>query len=198
MADNIRDLLPKDKHDCASVDKIIAVGYPGIESILYDLLFEWMEDINISVAWSTQLIPFLRTIGISLAPHIRKIFELDNWWLQYNILNCIINNNPELTNELMEMLENMFIKPVDIMILDSIDLKNSIFQCIIQNKTDFSDEFNEMLDKILNVLVEEISLDEYREIYKKNYPNPLYPDLDQDKLILAQKHYNSTYKMLVN
>ncbi len=39
------ELLPRDKHDVAAVERLAALGYPTVEPVLPELL-EWIQDIN--------------------------------------------------------------------------------------------------------------------------------------------------------
>jgi hypothetical protein len=85
-------LVPKHKGDIATARRAIEAGFPAVEPILYELL-EWLQDCNWPVAH--ELLPFLRTIGQPLAPHIRRIFATDDHVWQYWIC-ALFWDSPEL------------------------------------------------------------------------------------------------------
>ena len=94
----LREMLPKHKCDMEAAKKIVALGYPAVKPVLDEILV-WMQDIN----WPVTLfhfLAFLRTIGMPLLPHLKKILATDDDWWKYWIIGEIIVENPQLMQEL--------------------------------------------------------------------------------------------------
>ena len=58
--EELRSLIPSNKHDHEKVKRIKELGYPKIKPILPELL-EWIQDVNWPIA--RDLIPFFQSIG---------------------------------------------------------------------------------------------------------------------------------------
>ncbi|OXA70528.1 hypothetical protein B0A67_14960 [Flavobacterium aquidurense] len=69
---DIKTLIPKDKFDYETVDRLKSCSYDQIESIIQELL-EWLQDMNwpISQPIAEYLLPFSEKI----APEILKILQ---------------------------------------------------------------------------------------------------------------------------
>lgn len=79
---DIKTLIPKDKFDFETVDRLKSCSYDQIESIIPELL-EWLQDMNwpISQPIAEYLLPFSEKI----APEILKILqgkdEIWKYWM---------------------------------------------------------------------------------------------------------------------
>lgn len=101
-------LLPRDKHDTARAEAIIQLGFPAVEPVLPALL-EWMQDMNWPVARILQ--PFLASIGVALAPHIRNILETEDHIWKYWVLLAIVAKSDELQAALEPELDRIAHQP---------------------------------------------------------------------------------------
>jgi hypothetical protein len=68
----LRKLLPVDKDDVLAVEAVAALGYPGAQPILLDLL-KWIRNESWPVA--KPALEFLATIGPRLAPQVREVLS---------------------------------------------------------------------------------------------------------------------------
>lgn len=85
---DLKSIIPHDKSDLESVDKIIILGYPKIRPILPQLL-EWIQDMNWPVA--QKIAPFLASIGNDIIPEIKKILQTEDYIWQYYCLLEIVS-----------------------------------------------------------------------------------------------------------
>lgn len=116
---NLKNHLPTDKHDTKKAEALVALGLPAIESVLPNLL-EWVQDGNWPVA--CVFLPFLKTVGTPLAPHIRNVFlGSDNTW-KYFLLNDIVGYSKELAIELAVDLKRMATTPTSGEISEELDI----------------------------------------------------------------------------
>lgn len=98
------ELLPRDKHDVAAVERLSALGYPAVEPVLPELL-EWIQDINWPVA--RVIAPFLAGIGRPLAPQVRPVLRSsDEDWIYFTLWN-VLNRNPALIDALKPELAQL-------------------------------------------------------------------------------------------
>ncbi|MCB1172729.1 MAG: DUF5071 domain-containing protein [Leptospiraceae bacterium] len=83
--------LPADKHDLERVEALVRLGYPAVESILYEL-YECVQDINWPIA--RVVAPFLVSIGFAAEKEVREIFRgADSVW-KYWVIQAVIANMP--------------------------------------------------------------------------------------------------------
>lgn len=106
--ENLQQYLPKDKHDIESAKKIIELGFPTVQPILYEI-FKWIQDLNWPVA--QVLAPFLASIGKSTVPIIKDILNSnDAEWKYFTLISVVekmsINDAPELKQELTNLANN--------------------------------------------------------------------------------------------
>ena len=80
-------LIPKDKFDLSSVEKAVGVGFPDLNSILFELL-EWMQDPNWPIF--TPISQLLRQAGDEIIPHIKSILEGDDGIWKHSILQSLL------------------------------------------------------------------------------------------------------------
>jgi hypothetical protein len=110
-------LIPKHKSDSETVQLVIKAGYPEVEPVLYELL-EWLQDMNWPIAW--ELYPFLSTIGIPLAPSIRRVFQTDDYTWQRNV-SRLFSDSKELYELFREQIIRIAKSPTSEEKLDDVD-----------------------------------------------------------------------------
>ena len=92
---DIKNLIPKDKFDFETVEKLTQYSFKDIEPIVPDLL-EWLQDINWPI--SQPIAEFLIPFSEEIAPEILKILKgKDEIW-KYWILTTFGKN---IKNELV-------------------------------------------------------------------------------------------------
>ncbi|CAA9200038.1 hypothetical protein FLA105534_02934 [Flavobacterium bizetiae] len=95
MKMDIKTLIPKDKFDFETVEKLTKYSFKDIEPIVPDLL-EWLQDINWPI--SQPIAEFLIPFSEEIAPEILKILKgKDEIW-KYWILTTFGKN---IKNELV-------------------------------------------------------------------------------------------------
>jgi hypothetical protein len=108
MSDDIKNLVPRYKHDVERAEAAIKAGYPKVAPILPDLL-EWLQDMNWTVA--KPLAPFLASIGEPLIPHIRDILKTDDNIWKYWVLSYVVAESTELAKAFRPELERFVKSP---------------------------------------------------------------------------------------
>jgi hypothetical protein len=99
---NKAGIVPANKADIAAAQRAVALGWPGVQPVISDLL-EWIQDYNWPV--SHILAPFLASIGRPLAPYLRPIFEGDDEIWKYWVIGAVLANAPdELVQEFTPLL----------------------------------------------------------------------------------------------
>lgn len=104
MDEDLRLLLPRDKHDTRSAAELVTLGWNKVEPVIPEIL-AWLQDINWPVA--TIFVPFFVDAGVRLAPFIRLIFAADDAIWTLNILQAVVSQSPELASELSGELERL-------------------------------------------------------------------------------------------
>ncbi len=84
---NVKDLVPKDKHDVSNINKLYSLTDDEMELIVYDLL-EWIQDYNWPVA--QELISLLKERENIIFPYMSDILRGDNYMWKYWIMELII------------------------------------------------------------------------------------------------------------
>ena len=108
MSADLLSLIPNGKSETAKAERLVALGYPGIEPVLPQIL-EWVQDLNWPVARVFQ--PFLAGIGAPLAPYVRAILATnDDSWKHYVVIG-IVGHSPELACALRQDLERLVSSP---------------------------------------------------------------------------------------
>ena len=110
-------LIPNHKSDSETVKLVIRAGYPEVEPVLYDLL-EWLQDMNWPIA--SELYPFLSTIGIPLAPSIRRVFQTDDYTWQRNV-SRLFSDSKELYELFREQIIRIANHPTEEERLEGVD-----------------------------------------------------------------------------
>jgi hypothetical protein len=109
MAENsLSRLVPVDKMEIAKAEALVKLGYPAVEPLLPQIV-GWMQDLNWPVAQVFQ--PFLASIGLPLAPHVRSVLATEDDIWKYWVLLGVVRNSPELTNALLSDLVRLAHRP---------------------------------------------------------------------------------------
>lgn len=89
---NIRELIPKDKCDFETVEKLKNYSFDEIESIIPDLL-EWLQDTNwpISSAVFDLLAPFAEKISSEILKILQGKDEIWKYWILQSFGKTIKN-----------------------------------------------------------------------------------------------------------
>ena len=91
MAEDLRQLLPKDKCDVAGARAIVGLGYPAVAPVLPELL-EWLQDCKWPV--SRPISEFLVTIPEAVAPLVWDVLRGDDDIWKYWCIVCLIGRMP--------------------------------------------------------------------------------------------------------
>lgn len=92
------ELIPQDKFDIAAVRRARMAGYPGMASIIPDLL-EWLRDGNWPVA--DEMAAFLAEIGSPMVPHVLPILRGDDSLWKYWVLVKLVPRFGSATRRLL-------------------------------------------------------------------------------------------------
>lgn len=112
-------IVPADKFDLAAVDRAVALGWPGVEPVVSELLV-WVQDYNWPVAHS--LTPFLASIGRPLAPYLVPILDGDDYVWQYWVIQFLLTDaDPELVWQFRPLLLRIADRPTDEERLEGLD-----------------------------------------------------------------------------
>lgn len=84
---NVKDLVPKDKHDISNINKLYNLSDEEMKPIVYNLL-EWIQDYNWPVA--QELIPLLKEREDIIFPYMSDILRGDDFMWKYWIMDLII------------------------------------------------------------------------------------------------------------
>lgn len=84
---NVKDLVPKNKHDVSNINKLYSLTDDEMKLIVYDLL-EWIQDYNWPVA--QELVPVLKKREDIIFPYMSDILRGDDFMWKYWIMDLII------------------------------------------------------------------------------------------------------------
>ena len=84
---NVKDLVPKDKHDISNINKLYNLSDEEMKPIVYNLL-EWIQDYNWPVA--QELVPLLKERENIIFPYMSDILRGDDFMWKYWIMDLII------------------------------------------------------------------------------------------------------------
>ena len=84
---NVKDLVPKDKHDISNINKLYNLSDEEMKPIVYNLL-EWIQDYNWPVA--QELVPLLKEREDIIFPYMSDILRGDDFMWKYWIMDLII------------------------------------------------------------------------------------------------------------
>lgn len=97
---NVKDLVPKDKHDISNINKLYNLSDEEMKPIVYNLL-EWIQDYNWPVA--QELVPLLKEREDIIFPYMSDILRGDDFMWKYWIMDLII---PDFSIEHKNALKN--------------------------------------------------------------------------------------------
>lgn len=108
MAIDLNALLPVDKMDTDRAAELVAVGFPGVQPVLANIM-EWVRDANWPVA--QVFLPFLASIGSPLAPLVRPVLASgDDLW-KYWLLSGVVAQSSDLAHALAPELRRLSASP---------------------------------------------------------------------------------------
>jgi hypothetical protein len=119
--EHLNDLLPKDKFDIDTVEKLKGLKREELIPLLPKLL-EWIQDMNWIIA--PKIAELLLDFPNEIIPYIRKVFESkDDIW-KFWCLEVLVKNLPSdlrkvLKNDLIRLAE----RPSDSEKLEEVDIK---------------------------------------------------------------------------
>jgi hypothetical protein len=104
----IRQLLPKDKHDFDSVNKLKECDKDTLRKVIPDLLI-WLQDTNWPISFAVRDI--LIQFDKELIPHFKQILNSNDGMWKYWILTKLVSRltpdvRVELTQELVRLSNN--------------------------------------------------------------------------------------------
>ncbi|MEC0108268.1 DUF5071 domain-containing protein [Paenibacillus taichungensis] len=126
---NVREWLPRDKHDYEAVRKLSELSNEELRDIIPELM-EWLQDGNWPIARSVE--DLLLRFGEELIPHIQNVFKTKDPQWEYFMLTGLIRRLPSRY-----------------LIVLKVDLER-----ILKNPTE--DEMFEELDEVIVPLLEKI------------------------------------------
>jgi hypothetical protein len=112
------DLVPQHKSDIQRAHAAVAAGYPAVEPVLGDLL-TWLQDMNWPVA--QVLAPFLATIGLPLASHVRAVLDGDDLVWKYWIVRAVLGVSRPLAQAFRADIERVARSPTESEASEEID-----------------------------------------------------------------------------
>ncbi|MBP1903447.1 hypothetical protein J2Z32_000059 [Paenibacillus turicensis] len=116
---DIRQLLPKDKHDFDSVNKLKEYDKDALREVIPELLI-WLQDTNwpISLAVRDILIQFDK----ELIPHFKQILNSNDGMWKYWILTELVNRlTPDVRVELTQELIRLSNEPQPYDVIEEVD-----------------------------------------------------------------------------
>ena len=111
------DCVPKHKQDFAAVRKAVALGYPGLNPVLPQLLI-WMQDCNWPVA--KELAPLLGRAGPEIAPHLIEVLRSnDGIWKDWVLGRVAEDLDPEVWELIRPEVQRIIEAPTEDDIVES-------------------------------------------------------------------------------
>lgn len=102
-------LVPKDKHDLGAVDRAKAVGFPGLNAVLPELL-EWVQDPNWPI--TEPMAAVLCKADVEIVPHIRTVLEgADAEWKYWIIELVLKDQSHDVVCALRPEIERLVTQP---------------------------------------------------------------------------------------
>lgn len=105
---NVREWLPRDKHDFEAVRKLSELGNEELRDIIPELT-KWLQDGNWPISKSVE--DLLLRFGEELIPHIQNVFKTKDPQWEYFMLSGLISRLPSrylivLKDDLERILKN--------------------------------------------------------------------------------------------
>jgi hypothetical protein len=116
---DIREWLPRDKHDFEAVRKLSKCSDAELKKIIPELM-EWLQDGNWPISKSVE--DLLLRFGEELIPHIKNVFKTrDSTW-EYFMLTGLISRLPSKYLVLLkEDLERLLKNPTEDEVLEELN-----------------------------------------------------------------------------
>jgi len=106
---DLKSLIPRDKYDIESVEKLKNLEPSTIKPILPDL-FEWIQDSNWPVA--REIVNILISCGRDIVPELKKALESGDEGWQYTCFFLLIKKLPlEIIKEITPELQRIAYQP---------------------------------------------------------------------------------------
>ncbi|MDN4600636.1 DUF5071 domain-containing protein [Paenibacillus sp. F6_3S_P_1C] len=106
---NIRELLPRDKHDLERVEQLKTESLENLRLILPELL-EWLQDGNWPI--SDPIEDILINFQYELIPYIREILDTNDVGWKYFLLDGLVRKLPDnILRELEQDLRRIINRP---------------------------------------------------------------------------------------
>jgi hypothetical protein len=108
MSMDVREWLPRDKHDFEAVRKLSELGNEELRDIIPELM-EWLQDGNWPIFRSVE--DLLLRFGEELIPHIQNVFKTKDPQWKYFMISGLISRLPSryliaLKDDLERILKN--------------------------------------------------------------------------------------------
>ncbi|WP_315793237.1 DUF5071 domain-containing protein [Paenibacillus sp. BIC5C1] len=105
---DVREWLPREKHDFEAVRKLSELGNEELRDIIPELM-EWLQDGNWPIAKSVE--DLLLRFGEELIPHIQNVFKTKDPQWEYFMISGLISRLPSrylivLKDDLERILNN--------------------------------------------------------------------------------------------
>jgi hypothetical protein len=107
--EDVCELVPTGKADIARAQAAVRIGCPAVAPVLYELV-EWLQDYNWPVAHI--LVPFLRSLGAPLVPHIWRVLQSNDDVWKYWVMDLLISSlSKDVASEFRRELERLCFSP---------------------------------------------------------------------------------------
>ena len=116
------NLIPKDKLDVSTIDRLFELSDAEMDLIVYDLL-KWIQDMNWPVAG--KIVDVLSNRHIILEPHIIKILSAkqnDNIWKYWIIASLISNLKDKPSYEIVSAIKRIAEHPTKNELAEEVDI----------------------------------------------------------------------------
>ncbi|PIH56893.1 DUF5071 domain-containing protein [Paenibacillus sp. LK1] len=119
MGLNVREWLPRDKHDYEAVRKLSELSNEELRDIIPELM-EWLQDGNWPIARSVE--DLLLRFGEELIPHIQNVFKTKDPQWEYFMLTGLIRRLPSRYLIVLKVdLERILKNPTEDEMLEELD-----------------------------------------------------------------------------
>jgi len=117
---NLKNCIPKDKHDLGSIGRANRIGFPALNPIIPELL-EWVADANWPVARGVG--GLLSNAGLEIVPHVKTILKSEDWIWKLWTVELVLNDiRFDVLAELHEDIERLANYPTSEEQLEKVDI----------------------------------------------------------------------------
>lgn len=127
MIENVKDLIPKDKHDLETAIQLKNYSYQELKEIIPNLL-EWLQDINWPVAKPVS--DYLQSIHNEITDELLLVLKSDDGAWKYWIVTFfgLVIENSLIQKEILRIAhfptKNEKIEEVDLIALEIVERRN--------------------------------------------------------------------------